>query len=88
MEEGGKRELATASIEPSLKACLDAFDELFNLEPLARRALDLSIQLGHPAYDCFYMALTEQVGGTLVTADTRLISKLQQGGWAGQFQSL
>ena len=40
------------------------------------RALDLSLLLNHPAYDCFYLALAEQLEIRLVTADTRLINKL------------
>ena len=42
----------------------------------ADRALELSLILGHPAYDCFYLALAERLDVRLVTADKRLIAKL------------
>lgn len=38
------------------------------------RALEIALALGHPAYDCFYIALAERLGTTLVTADRRLCS--------------
>ena len=35
-------------------------------------ALALALQLHHPAYDCFYLALARRVDAPLVTADRRL----------------
>lgn len=35
-------------------------------------ALALALQLQHPAYDCFYLALARRVDVPLVTADRRL----------------
>lgn len=40
---------------------------------LSRRALELSLELRHPAYDCFFLALAESTGGTLITADEKMI---------------
>jgi len=42
---------------------------------LAPRALELALELQHPAYDCFYLALAETLEGTLVTADVRLLNR-------------
>lgn len=39
---------------------------------LAVRALELSIALEHPTYDCFYLALAEQRQLPVVTADAKL----------------
>lgn len=50
--------------------------ELSPTSEYALHALDLSLLLNHPAYDCFYLALAEQLDIRLVTADTRLINKL------------
>ena len=44
--------------------------------PLMADALRLAVQLGHPAYDCFYLALSQIADAPLVTADERLRLKL------------
>ena len=38
---------------------------------LMAAALDLALLLGHPIYDCLYLALALDLGGPLVTADAR-----------------
>lgn len=48
----------------------------FTLTPdadLAIRAAELALAIDHPVSDCVYLALAEQVNGTLVTADRRLV---------------
>jgi len=40
---------------------------------LLPRALDLARLSRHPVYDCVYLALAEQLGATLVTADAFLL---------------
>jgi predicted nucleic acid-binding protein len=44
--------------------------------PLLPRAMDLARRLGHPVYDCVYLALAEREEATLVTADQRLLRRL------------
>jgi predicted nucleic acid-binding protein len=39
---------------------------------LAARAFELAIALGHPAYDCFYLALAVEHEASLATADRAL----------------
>ena len=39
---------------------------------LLAEALGLALQLQHPAYDCFYLALAQRIGVPMVTADRRL----------------
>lgn len=39
---------------------------------LASRALRIARRLDHPVYDCFYLALAEQISAPLLTADRRL----------------
>lgn len=48
--------------------------EWANDEVLAADALRIAVGLNHPVYDCVYLALAYQVGGTLVTADTRFFN--------------
>jgi predicted nucleic acid-binding protein len=50
--------------------------ELVRMTPLTVRALDLSLKLDHPAYDCFYLALAETRGSDLVTADGAFLRKV------------
>ena len=44
---------------------------------LAAAAARLAIDLDHPAYDCFYLALAIQTQYPLVTADTRFHDKVR-----------
>lgn len=59
------------------------FSELFPLAPLRSRALSIAVELRHPVYDCFYVALAESEDATLVTADRRLVERLTGSRWAG-----
>lgn len=52
----------------------DRFSSLHALAPLSLRAANISRQLDHPIYDCFYLACAEQVREQLVTADQRLVN--------------
>jgi predicted nucleic acid-binding protein len=56
-------------------------DELAPTGPLAPRALVISSALDHPAYDCFYLALAEQRGTVVVSADRRLIQRVSGTMW-------
>lgn len=48
------------------------------MTPLMVRALDLSLKLDHPAYDCFYLALAETRASDLVTADGAFLRKVAE----------
>ncbi len=48
--------------------------DLLPIEQIAPGAMDLSVTLDHPAYDCFYLALAQQRNLPLLTADERLIA--------------
>lgn len=51
--------------------------DLVPIADLSGHALELSIELDHPAYDCFYLALCRRENLPLITADDRLVRKLQ-----------
>ncbi len=44
---------------------------------LHRRALAIGLEIQHSIYDCLYLALAERMGNSLITADERLIGKLE-----------
>lgn len=48
-------------------------------------ASDIAIALDHPVYDCLYLALTENIGGQLVTADQELATKASAAGYDCRF---
>ena len=60
---------------PSLFAALVAEIDL------AKRASEISLDLEHPAYDCFYLALAEREDAMLVTADRRLVERVRGTRW-------
>jgi predicted nucleic acid-binding protein len=46
---------------------------LISAEELRLRALELALELNHPIYDCFYLALAERERCPLVSADKKLL---------------
>lgn len=49
-----------------------SFVEVAATALLAERAMEMALVLDHPAYDCFFLALAEELGTILITADARL----------------
>jgi predicted nucleic acid-binding protein len=64
------REHAATAVE----IALGPLHELKPAEELRTRALELAIELNHPIYDCFYLALAERERCALVTTDARLLA--------------
>ena len=58
------------------------FDDLVPCHRLGARALAIAEALGHPVYDCFYLALVELNDVPLVTADQRLLARLAGTPWS------
>jgi predicted nucleic acid-binding protein len=54
------------------------FEELVPSRDLADEAVEISLGLNHPAYDCFYLALARREAAPLVTADKRLAAAAQR----------
>jgi predicted nucleic acid-binding protein len=51
------------------------FTALHASASLAARAAAVALELDHPVYDCFYLALSEIEDAHLVSADQRLIAR-------------
>jgi predicted nucleic acid-binding protein len=67
--------IAEDTVQLRIAAAPKEFDELFPSLDLRDRALTAALELRHPAYDCFYLALAEQRGCQLVTADERFLRR-------------
>jgi predicted nucleic acid-binding protein len=50
-----------------------AFHALVSTRILADRALGIALDLRHPVYDCFYLALAQTRGTRPITVDSRLL---------------
>lgn len=66
-----KRELAREHATMA-QAMLASFVELRPSRPFAEQALAIAFELGHPVYDCVYLAMSEAMDVPMVTADVRL----------------
>ena len=69
-----RQHLVTAEQARAAIAALPGHLQLFDIVPLAARALDFAMALQHPIYDCYYLALAERENTVLVTADVRLVA--------------
>jgi hypothetical protein len=51
---------------------------LFDHAPLMEQAWNMALSYQHALYDCIYLALAEQLGTPLVTADDAFVKKVKQ----------
>jgi predicted nucleic acid-binding protein len=72
---GGQIEKSFAIL--ALDGLTKVLSEVVPTRGLVQDALNLSIDLSHPAYDCFYIALAMQRRAVLFTADARLLRALE-----------
>lgn len=70
--------ITTAQFDWLAHRAAEPFSALFPAQALLGRARHWCSLLDHPAYDCLYIALAEQQNATLITADQRLLRKLQE----------
>jgi predicted nucleic acid-binding protein len=65
----------------ALELVRSGLTRLVRSEPLIGRALELSIVLSHPVYDCVFLACAEQVKGRLATRDAPFIKRVTERGF-------
>jgi predicted nucleic acid-binding protein len=58
----------------ALRAAVRHYSRLIADEMVVARAMELALELNHPIYDCFYLALAERERAPLISADTRLLA--------------
>jgi predicted nucleic acid-binding protein len=72
-----RRELSKQVALPAARLLQAANIELLPSRSLLGTATGLAIELEHPAYDCLYLALAMDQDCPFVTADQRLLRKLE-----------
>jgi predicted nucleic acid-binding protein len=78
----------TESAQAAVRDVAKAFEDLVPTSVLKDRALAIAVELRHPAYDCFYLALAERSASPLVSADDRLIRRCANTPFAQLIRSL
>jgi predicted nucleic acid-binding protein len=73
-----RRDVSRSDALIAIDAALLPIEALVPMEELRTRALDIAIDLQHPIYDCFYLALAERERVPLVCADGPLIEKAKK----------
>lgn len=94
-------EVANAIWKKQRRGELARTPELLELaEPLSRllqtidersvlgRALEIALDLDHAVYDCIYLAMAEQLGAELLTADLKFFRKAHAHGFAATVRAL
>lgn len=66
---------AAAGVTTLVEVQLDSFD-------LLNDAFALSIEIGHPMYDCLYLAAGIRDGAMVITADKQFAERAAKGGFA------
>jgi predicted nucleic acid-binding protein len=68
-----KGEIELAPILPYLTGLQELAQTIAEAE-LVERATEIAVELGHPIYDCIYLALAETSDKQVLTADQRFLS--------------
>lgn len=76
------------AVPSGLSQLMGLFGRVEPVHPHIVRATQMAIDLGHPADDCFYLAMAEAFGDELVTADIRLVRRLAGTRYASLVQPL
>ena len=68
------REVSARDAVRAVQTAINLFTRLIAPSQLAARSTEIAIELRHPIYDCFYVALAERERCPMITADRRLIA--------------
>jgi predicted nucleic acid-binding protein len=71
-------ELSQVDAAMAVRTAAALFSSLYPMEQFALRATELAVELRHPIYDCFYLALAEREAAVLVTADARMLASAKR----------
>ena len=73
-----RRSIPRAEALAAVGAILLPFDRLVPNEELHSRALEIAIDVSHPIYDCFYIALAQRENAPIVTADECMLAAAEK----------
>ena len=85
-----RRGVMTRAIADTIQSNFDKYTVVarHSTVPLVAPAFDIADQTGRSVYDCLYLALAVQLGGTMVTADDKLVNALAGTAWAANIMKL
>lgn len=81
-------QVSVEQAEASLKALPDWFQTLTPSADLHQSAFRIARTLGHPVYDCLYIALAARDAAPLITADKALLRRVRGSVWQDLVQFL
>ena len=81
-------QMTVAEAVEALSAIDTGAIDLRSTPPLLGRALEMANDIGHPVYDCIYIAAAEAWSAVLITADRRLADAVERGGWQVMYETL
>lgn len=71
-----------------LEALPQWFESLVPSVRLHETAFEMACVLGHPVYDCQYLALAEREGIRMITADSVFVDRVRRSRWKDRIESL
>jgi predicted nucleic acid-binding protein len=74
----GRGEITRPYAEAALERAQTLFDELASVAGLVSRGFSIATDHGTSAYDALYVALAEEKGWPLATADHRLVERIRR----------
>jgi predicted nucleic acid-binding protein len=83
-----REEISTESATAIVREASRFFIELVPAIALQARAISIALELRHPAYDCFYLALADIRDIQVVTSDNRLLSRCANTRYASLVRAL
>jgi predicted nucleic acid-binding protein len=81
-------EITTVEANARLSELMRAPVASLPIEPHLDHALELALKIGHPVYDCVYLALAVHHGTHVITADRRFAAAADQPGLTGRVRIL
>lgn len=75
-------QVSAEQVDRALMEIPRGFDRLFDTAAFFERSVAIARTLKHPAYDCFYLALSEMLKAPLVTLDRKLFNRTRDTPWA------